>query len=327
MRLLVLGGTVFLGRHVVEGALARGLDVTLFTRGRTQPALFPGVRRHQGERDGGLGPLLSERWDAVIDTSGFVPRIVAQSARLDVGRYVFVSSISALAELGHPPTEDSDTLPPVSHENVELAYGALKAASERVLTEALGDRAIVVRPGLLGGPHDPTGRFSYWPLRLAEGGDVLAPAPASAPVSVLDVRDLADFLLDLSLSGAPGPYHALGLPRPFDAWLDEVARAVGSEARVHWVGADALTDVTPWSELPLWLPSPTHAGMMAALSERAVRAGLRHRPLAETARDTLAWARSLVGPPPRQADGRYAVQTLTRAKERAILLRRERGGG
>jgi 2'-hydroxyisoflavone reductase len=319
MRLLVLGGTVFLGRHVVETALSRRAEVTLFTRGRTQPDLFPGVRRCQGDRDGGLGALLAERWDAVIDTSGFVPRVVAQSAKLDAERYVFVSSISAMADLARAPTEDSETLPPVSHENVELAYGALKAASERVLQEALGPRAIVVRPGLLGGPHDPTGRFTYWPLRLAEGGDVVAPAPASAPAAVLDVRDLATFLLDLATSGPSGPFHALGLPRPFGALLDEIRRAVGGEATLRWVDAETLGDVAPWSELPLWLPGGDHAGMMAALPERAVKAGLRHRPLAETARDTLAWARALTGPPPRQEDGRYAVKTLTREKERAIL--------
>lgn len=326
MRLLVLGGTVFLGRHVVETALSRGAEVTLFNRGRTQPDLFPDVRRFQGDRDGGLGALLSERWDAVIDTSGFVPRVVAQSAMLETDRYVFVSSISALADLARPPTEDSETLPPVPHEDVELAYGALKAASERVLQRALGPRAILVRPGLLGGPHDPTGRFTYWPLRLAEGGDVLAPAPASAPAAVLDVRDLAEFLVDLATSGPSGPFHALGVPRPFGALLDEVSRAVGGEARLRWLGAEALEDVAPWTELPLWLPGENHAGMMAALPERAVKAGLRHRSLAETARDTLAWARSLPGPPPRQQDGRYAVKTLRREKERAILERWESKG-
>lgn len=326
MRLLVLGGTVFLGRHVVEAALARGLDVTLFTRGRTQPQLFPGVRRCEGERDGGLGGLLAETWDAVIDTSGFVPRIVAQSAQLDVGRYVFVSSISAIADLGRLPSEDSDTWPDVAHENVELAYGPLKAACERVLAESLGPRATLVRPGLLGGPHDPTGRFTYWPLRLAEGGDVLAPAPKSAPTALLDVRDLAEFLLDLADSGPPGPLHALGLPKPLGTWLDEVSRAVGGEARLHWLPPEALRDVVPWSELPLWLPDPAHAGMMAPLPVRAMKAGLRHRPLAETAQDTLTWARSLSGPPPRQADGRYAVRTLTREKERAILEGRTTSG-
>ncbi len=321
MALLVLGGTVFLGRHVVEAALRGGHDVTIFSRGLTQPDLFPEVRKLCGDRDGDLGPLMKGRWDAVIDTCGFVPRVVEKSMKLRTDRYVFVSTVSVYRDLSTAPTEDSPTLPAPDHEDVGKGYGALKAACEEVVRSAYGERSVVVRPGLLGGPHDPTGRFSYWPSRFAEGGRVLAPLPREAPTAVLDVRDLAAWLVDLATGHERGTFNAVGLPRTRESFLDTVRAEVGAAAEVAWVEPERLTDVTPWSELPLWLPDPEQAGMMAILPERAVNAGLKHRPLAQTVRDTLSWAQTLEGPPPRQVDGRYAVRTLSRAKERQILGR------
>ncbi len=319
MNLLILGGTVFLGRHVVEAALASGHDVTMLTRGLTQPELFPEVRRVHGDRDGGLGALPPERWDAVIDTCGFVPRVVAQSLDLAWGRYVFVSSVSAYADLSKPNSEEAATqADPVDPANDDVAqhYGALKAACERRVLPLPG--GIVVRPGLIGGPYDPTGRFTYWPVRLAEGGEVLAPGPADAPVQVIDARDLAAWLVRLATHGPDGVFNAVGNATTMGAALATIREAVGGGARLAW--ADRFQGVNPWSELPLWVGDDAdHAGMMATPNDRAVAAGLRLRPLAETARDTLAWARSVVGDPPRQADGRYQPRTLSRAREAEIL--------
>jgi len=318
---LVLGGTVFLGRHVVEAALADGHRVTMFSRGLTQPDLFPHIERIHGDRDGGMGALAGRRWDVVIDTCGFVPRVVAQSMALDAGRYVFVSSISACADLSRPFDETAALLPPVDTEDVGVAYGALKAACERVVQERFGGDAVIVRPGLIGGPHDPTGRFTYWPVRIAEGGDVLAPAPPDAPVQVIDVRDAARWLVRVESGGV---YNAVGPSTTMGRLLDTARRTLGSDARLVWVQPEHLAGVEPWTELPLWLTSPAHQGMMRASCARAIAAGLDLRPIEETIRDTLAWARDLQGEPPRQEDGRYRARTLTRAREREILDRLHR---
>lgn len=314
-QILLLGGTVFLGRAVAEAA--RNHTVTMLTRGLTQPHLFPDVEHIHADRDGGLQKLAGRRWDAIIDTCGFVPRVVAQSLALHGDRYVFVSSVSAYADLSHANDEDAPIRGPAPDEDVDRYYGALKADCERLVRERGGT---VVRPGLIGGPHDPTGRFSYWPVRLAEGGRVLAPGPASAMVQVIDVRDLANWLVFLATEGPAGTYNATGDPTAMGAALQTIQQAVGGDATLCWV--ENLTEVEPWSEMPLWVgDGPGHAGMMRTPNTRAKAAGLRLRPLAETARDTLAWARTLVGDPPRQADGRYQPCTLSREKEREILAR------
>ena len=316
MRLLVLGGTVFLGRAVVDSALGGGHDVTIFTRGRTNPELFPEAERLRGDRDGDLGALEGRTWDGVVDTSGYVPRIVRQSAELlrdAVGRYVFVSSVSAYADLSSPPEESSPlaALEDPDSEEIMRDYGALKAACERVVEDVFGDRATIVRPGLIVGPHDPTGRFTYWPRRVAEGGRVLAPGPPEAPVQVIDVRDLGDWLVELAERGPGGAFNAVGPAEPltFGELLGaRAATATGSGARLVWAGGERLLEagVEPWSELPLWLPGEEHAGMLRTPVERAVAAGLRFRPLAETIADTLAWDAEVGGEAPRQKDG--AVQ-------------------
>ena len=202
MRLLVLGGTAFLGRHTVEAALGRGDEVTIFTRGRTNPELFPEAEHLVGDRDGDLGALAGRTWDGVVDTSGYVPRVLRLSAELlrgAVGRYVFVSSISVYGDFSRPVDEESDVayLEDPFSENVEADYGALKAACEHVVDEVYGERGASVRAGLLVGPHDPTDRFTYWPRRLAEGGDVLAPGTPDAPVQLVDARDLGAWLVEL----------------------------------------------------------------------------------------------------------------------------------
>jgi 2'-hydroxyisoflavone reductase len=318
MKLLVLGGTKFLGRHAVDAALTQGHDVTIFTRGETNPDLFPEVERLTGDRDGKLDALRGREWDGVVDTSGYVPRVVRQSAELlrdAVGRYVFVSSISVYADPSQPLEESSPLaeLEDAASENVQEDYGALKAAVERVVTQVYGDRGTNVRAGLIVGPHDPTERFTYWPRRLAEGGDVLAPGDPSAPVQFVDVRDLGAWLVQLAEHGPGGNVNATGPAEPLtmEELLERMTAAVGSDAELKWVASERLLeeDVGPWMELPLWLPDDEHAGMMRADIRRAVDAGLRFRPLEETARDTLAWS----------LEAGEQRETLSREKERAIL--------
>src|SRR3954453_3568502 len=211
MRILVLGGTQFLGRHTVDAALARGHEVTMFNRGRTRPELFPDVEKLRGDRDGDLDSVRGREFDAVVDTSGYVPRIVRETidALGDVGHYTFVSSISVYADVSSPPTESS----PVAElseptEEWREAYGELKADCEDVVRERFPS-AFIPRPGLIVGPWDPTGRFTYWPTRIAEGGRVLAPAPPDAPAQVIDVRDLAEWILHAAETGLAGTFNAV----------------------------------------------------------------------------------------------------------------------
>ncbi|HEY6018017.1 MAG TPA: NAD-dependent epimerase/dehydratase family protein [Gaiellaceae bacterium] len=323
MRVLVLGGTQFLGRHLVEAALARGHEVTIFNRGQTRPELFSrdapakpehpslagsveptpaDVERLTGDRDGGLGALAAGAWDAVLDTSGYVPRVVRQSAELlepRAGRYLFVSSISAYADLSQPGVDETAPVARLAEETEEYrseAYGALKALCEDVVRETFGDRATVIRPGLIVGPWDPTGRFTYWPVRVAEGGEVLAPEPRDGPVQVIDARDLAEWCVRLVEDGVAGTFNAVGPDRPLtlEHVLDECRRVSGADARFVWVPPDWLVEqgVGEWMELPLWLASPEYGGMQQADASRALAAGLRFRPLAETIADTLAWVRA-----------------------------------
>jgi 2'-hydroxyisoflavone reductase len=314
MQILVLGGTQFLGRHVVDAALARGHDVTLFNRGQTRPDLFPDVEKLHGDRDGDLAALEGRSFDAVVDTSGYVPRIVQETidALGAVGHYTFVSSISVYADVSTPPTEES----PVAElkeptEDWREAYGELKALCEDVVRERFPN-AFIPRPGLIVGPWDPTGRFTYWPLRLAAGGRVLAPAPPDADAQVIDARDLAAWIVAAAEGGLGGTFNAVGTPMRRDELID----ACRSDADVEliWVDGDFLVEheVGEWMELPLWLHSPEYRGMLSVDPSRAFAAGLTTRPVAESARDTLEWVRSGEAPiePPAGLD---------REKEQAVL--------
>ncbi len=307
MKLLVLGGTKFLGRHAVEHALAEGHAVTTFTRGQTNPELFPEAEHLHGDRDGGLDSLRGRDWDGVVDTSGYVPRIVRQSAELlrdAVERYVFVSSISVYDDFSEPVTESTPVaqLDDPASESIEEHYGALKAACERVVEEVYGERSARVRAGLIVGPHDPTDRFTYWPRRIAAGGDVLAPGDPRAPVQFVDARDLARWLVQLALDGPGGTFNATGPAEPLTLGelLDRARKAIGSDANAHWVDEQLVLDagVQPWTELPLWLPGEDYAGMARADISGALAAGLRFRPVEETVVDTLAWDRTLPGDRP-----------------------------
>ena len=282
----------------MECALARGHELTLFNRGETNPELFPGVAKLRGDRDGQLDTLRGHAWDAVIDTCGQIPRVVRQSVELlreRVPHYTFVSSISVYASFVRGSSEDDpvhEDEPPDEHD-LEF-YGARKAACERVVRNAYSDGALIIRPGLIVGPHDPTGRFTYWPHRIARGGDVLTPEPRGEQVQFIDVRDLAAWMLLVVEQRAAGPFNATG-PEPaptMEQLLDACRAALKSNARLVWVDADFLREreVGEWMELPLWVVDPEWVGIHHADVSKAVAAGLTFRPLEETIRATLAEA-------------------------------------
>jgi 2'-hydroxyisoflavone reductase len=267
--------------------------VTTFTRGQTNPDLFPEAEKLRGDRDGALDALSGREWDAVVDTSGYYPRVVEQSVALlgeSVPFYVFVSSISAYADLSTPPREDAPTaeLPPGAAESLDF-YGPLKAECERVVQRAYGDAAAIVRPGLIVGPHDPTGRFTYWPHRIARGGDVLAPEPRDKPVQIIDVRDLGEWLVSLAEHRTAGTFNAVTAPFPTETLLESTREIVNPDARLAWVDAEFLVDrgVGQWMELPLWVVDADMAGLLEADASRAVAAGLKFRLLEDTVRATL----------------------------------------
>jgi 2'-hydroxyisoflavone reductase len=296
MRILVLGGTLFLGRHVVDAALERGYDVTLFNRGQTRPDLFPEVERLRGDRDGDLGALAGRDFDAVVDTSGRVPRLVSETldALGEVGHYTFVSTISVYADLSTPPIESSPLAELQEPTEVwQEAYGELKVLCENVVRERFPD-AFIPRPGLIVGPWDPTGRFTYWPTRLAAGGRVLAPLPPDADTQLIDARDLAQWILLAAEEKLGGTYNAVGSVTTREHVLETCASVAGADAELVWVDPDFLNaqGVEEWMELPLWLYDEKYRGMLSVDASPAFAAGLRLRSLEDTVHDTLAWAQS-----------------------------------
>lgn len=301
MKLLILGGTMFVGRHLVEAAFARGHEVTLFNRGQHNAELFPEAEKLRGDRDGDLEALRGRRWDAVIDTCGFVPRLVRDSAQLladAVGLYVFISSISAYAGHSQPAGEDSK-LATMEDESVEEmtgeTYGPLKVLCERAAEEAMPGRVLVIRPGLIVGPDDKTVRFSYWTGRVARGGEVLAPGRPDRQIQFIDARDLADWTMRMVEESRTGAYNANGpdYRLTMGRFLEECREVSGSDARVTWVDEKFLLErgVEPWSGLPIWLPEKEeeYRFFLSNKIDKAIAAGLTFRPLAETIRDMLAW--------------------------------------
>ncbi len=302
MKLLLLGGTVFLGRHLVEAAQARGHEVTLFNRVQHNAALFPNVEKLRGDRDGDLSALQGRRWDAVIDTCGYVPRVVRASAELladAVDHYTFISTISVFADVSKPGVDESGAVGKLADETIEEvtgeSYGPLKALCEQAAERAMPGRVLNIRPGLIVGPHDPTDRFTYWPHRVAQGGEVLAPGRPEYLVQFIDARDLAEWTIRMVEAKQTGTYNATGpdYPLTLGQVLEECKRQSGSDSRFIWVDEKRLLDAgaTPWMEVPLWVPeSDPDAGCFNAINcTKAFAAGLTFRPLGETIRDTLAW--------------------------------------
>ena len=283
MRVLVLGGTKFLGRAFVDAALERGHTLTLFNRGETNPDLFPDVEQLRGDRSGDLSPLAGRVFDAIVDPSGYVPAVVRASAELlgDCGQYVFVSSVSVYANFSTPPNEESLVAELGAASADELAsdysnYGALKALCEQAVWDIFREHSLIVRPGLIAGPHDPTGRFTYWAHRLERGGEILAPGPPERRAQFVDVRDLAGWMVRCVERRVTGVFNATN---EGVAWGKLLAGA-----DVTWVSDDHLAahEVGEWMELPLWLGDPDWAGMHRTDVSRAISEGLRFRPVAET---------------------------------------------
>ena len=288
MNVLVLGGTRFLGRAVVDACLARGDRVTIFHRGLSASSLPEGVESVLGDREVSLAAV-ARAWDLVVDTSGYEVPAVRRAARLAARRYVFVSSVSVYADPSDMREEGGalQTVEGADDATLTLAnYGALEAACERALADALPDRSLAVRAGLILGPHDNDDRFAWWLRRVARGGEVLAPGDPDAPVQIIDARDLAQWIVG---SRAVGVANALGDPTPMRELFEAMRVATGSDARFTWVPDEILVaeGVAPYSEMPFWLPASL--GAKPAPNARAKADGLAFRPLLETARDTWAW--------------------------------------
>ncbi|MGN6110643.1 MAG: NAD-dependent epimerase/dehydratase family protein [Kofleriaceae bacterium] len=324
--ILILGGTGFLGPHVVDYARTRGHEITLFNRGKTRPGLYSDVETLHGDRDGKLEALVGRKWDAVVDTSGYLPRLVKMSAELlapNVGHYVFVSTVSVYAKDDQPGADENAplaTMPDPTNESIREYYGALKALCEQAAEAAMPGRVANVRPGLIIGPGDPTGRFTHWPSRIADGGEVLAPGDGNSPTQYIDGRDLGAWIVRLIEARTTGIYNALGPAQriTMKQVLDACNEAGGNKAQLTWVPADFLAknDVAAWEEMPMWFdPKGETAGFGSASNARAVKAGLTFRPIRETAADTLAWLQTV----PEDKRTRYRSSGIAREKEAKVL--------
>jgi nucleoside-diphosphate-sugar epimerase len=341
MKLLILGGTRFLGRHLAASALAQGHELTLFNRGNHPAADIPNVERIVGDRNSDLTKLQGRRWDAVIDTSGYLPRTVKAAAEFlsgAVDRYVFVSSLSAYADVSVVNVDETaplatltdeqlqeanaiDSSGPTSAANYGKMYGGLKALCEQAVQEVLPNNALIIRPGLIVGPDDYTDRFTYWPVRIARGGEVLAPDRPNRFVQFIDVRDLAEWTMRMIEGSETGVYNANGLPNhtTMEGVLQESKLASHSDASFTWASESFLLQekVAPWSAMPLWMPeeaAPHMKGFMAINIDKALGAGLTFRPLSETIKDTLDWYQE------NRAD--EAMKAGIDADREAALLRR-----
>ena len=322
--ILVLGGTGFIGPHLVSLAVARGHTVSIFTRGRRQAELPASVERLIGDRDGRLDALNGRRWDVVIDDSATNPDWVrASTERLaSSGRYLFTSSTGVYYPYLREGLVETDPVHTDARDAKDgsESFGTRKATCESIVTRAFGTRGLVVRPTYIVGPGDPTDRFTYWPVRLAEGGDVLAPGRRTDPVQFIDVRDLAAFMLTLVEHDASGLFNAIGpsAPMTIGTFLREATTALRVKPRLIWVDDDATLTANGIDGIVPWIHTRGNdLGHTTIRSTRSRKAGLTHRPVDQTVRDTLAWFSAL--PADRKASAKWA---LSRDKEREILAGR-----
>ncbi|WP_419165906.1 NAD-dependent epimerase/dehydratase family protein [Candidatus Palauibacter sp.] len=318
LRILILGGTRFIGPHQVKYALDRGHEISIFTRGQTEPPFFHDyfarVEHLIGDRTSDLTALEGREWDAVIDNSASYPSWVASTTELlrdQVDRYLFVSSISAYADFAQVGIDEDyhvGQLSPTEAED-DGGYGPRKARCEHYTRDAFGESAIIVRPGLIIGPGDNTDRWTYWPVRVDRGGEVLAPNTPADPVQNIDARDLSEWIVRLvETPGHGGTYNATGEVQQFGAMLEEIRGALGSDATFTWVSTEFMQEqeVAPWMHMTNWTPPEGETvGMNQVSVAVAVQAGLTFRPLADTARDTVEWWNAL--PEERRAEPRAGL--------------------
>lgn len=289
MNILILGGTVFVGRGVAEAAIARGHRVVLFHRGSKGTGIVLGAEEILGDRDGGLDALRGEAWDAVVDACGYVPRLVGDSARAlsGVGRYLFVSTVSVYEEDEAGGLREWKVETPVGTEAITgETYGPLKVECERAVRAIFGDRATIVRPGLVYGPYDPTNRFPYWVDRFLRGGEILVPDLADAPLQQIDARDLGGFIVRLLEDGRNGTFDAVGEDSTFGDMI-AACHALNLGAQPVYASVQALEEAS----VALPLASPGYTALMRIDPRAALDAGLERRPLRSTAEDTAAWVR------------------------------------
>lgn len=329
LRILILGGTGFIGPALTRAAQARGHAVSFFNRGKTRAGLFPEVTRFIGDRDpdkgGGLKALEGHDWDVVIDDSGYYPRHVAASAGLlarHTKRYIYISSISCYKEPNPENGDENAPLATLADPAVETMgpqfqnYGGLKALCEQAAEKALPGRVAIVRPGYIVGPDDPTGRFTYWPVRFDRGGEIAVPGTPTDPFQVIDVRDLAAWLVKLAEDGTTGRFNAVG-PKKKLEWgrvVKACQAATATKGTPVWMGADFVAK-QPDLEFPIWAPfAGDTKGFMTWRNDRAVKAGLRFRPIEAIVQDTLAWHKGLA------ADDRRAHLAGPSAEAEAKLL-------
>lgn len=303
MKILIIGGTVFVGRALVNAAQAKGHQVTLFNRGLSNPGLFHHLETIIGDREGNLSELEDRTWDAVIDTCGYVPRIVRKSAEKlvsQVGTYVFISTLSVYADTSQTGISESYPVGQLENEEIEEVnadtYGPLKAYCEQAVRDIYQERALILRPGLIVGPHDPTDRFTYWPVRVAHSQEVLAPGRPERAVQFIDVRDLAEWTIRLLEVNKTGTYNAIGPAEPLSMQklLETCDQTCSGETNYIWVSEEFLLqeDVEPWKDMPLWMPESEdiYQGFFSFDNRKAMRDGLTFRPLEDTLRDTCRWA-------------------------------------
>lgn len=302
MKILILGGTVFLGRHLVKSALRRDHTVTLFNRGQHNPQLFPEIEKVKGDRTVSLDPLKGRKFDAVIDTCGYFPRAVKMSAQFlknSVDHYTFISSISAYKDFSIKGMDENAETGKIEDESAEEvtgeSYGPLKVLCENAVAEIYKDKALNIRPGLIVGENDPSDRFTYWVHRINGGGKVFAPDGKNSNVQFIDVKDLADWTIIMAEEKKSGVYNATGpdYELKFENFIKACQKASGKKSEIIWASEKFIADenVSGWTDLPMWIPKEEE-GVNNVNINKAVKDGLKFRPLKETIIDTLKFDKS-----------------------------------
>lgn len=311
MKILVLGGTVFIGRHIVESALIRGHTVSVFNRGRENRELFPDIEKLRGDRHSDLEALKGKNWDVVIDASGYMPKAVRLSSETlvnSVERYIYISTQSVYQEISHRELDETFPTRQLSQEELAAAenlsvgdfptgysyeayYGGLKAECEKEVRDVLTNRVMVVRPGVVVGPHDYTNRLAYWISRISKGGEVLCPNHPQIPVRYIDVRDLAEWIILSAENRSTGVYNTLGPTElTFGELLSTCKTIANSDAKLTWINEKELLErnVQHWTDLPLWLSSNLE-GFFFSKDKRAIHKGMQYRSVDQTVKDTFDW--------------------------------------